>query len=123
MGSYFAALKCFKVKGLSRSAKFVFVAIATSFFTTLPALAHHPMGGKTPSSFIEGFLSGVGHPVIGLDHLIFVIASGLLAAAMGRTLMVRTAICRVYHLQCRRHLCVHIDYGIYLPRLNRQSHL
>ena len=36
-------------------------------------LAHHPMGGKTPSTFIEGLLSGLGHPVIGLDHLAFLL--------------------------------------------------
>ncbi|MEM1256273.1 MAG: HupE/UreJ family protein [Cyanobacteria bacterium P01_H01_bin.21] len=88
MGSSFAALKCFKVKGLFRLTKLALFAIATFFFTTLTALAHHPLGGKTPSNFIEGFLFGVGHPVIGLAHLIFVIASGLLAAAVGRTLVV-----------------------------------
>ncbi|MDJ0572931.1 MAG: HupE/UreJ family protein [Pleurocapsa sp. MO_192.B19] len=45
-----------------------------------PALAHHPSGGKIPSTFSAGFLSGLGHPVIGIDHLVFVIAIGLLAA-------------------------------------------
>ncbi|MEL6327279.1 MAG: HupE/UreJ family protein [Cyanobacteria bacterium J06626_23] len=44
-----------------------------------PALAHHPLGGRLPSNMMEGLLSGVGHPVIGLDHLAFVIAAGLLA--------------------------------------------
>ncbi len=44
-----------------------------------PAQAHHPLGGKTPSNFIEGLLSGFGHPIIGLDHFAFVIAIGLLA--------------------------------------------
>ncbi|MBE9175188.1 HupE/UreJ family protein [Synechocystis salina LEGE 06155] len=43
-------------------------------------LAHHPLGGTTPDNFFEGFLSGLGHPVIGLDHLAFVIAVGLMAA-------------------------------------------
>jgi urease accessory protein len=46
---------------------------------TFPAFAHHPMGGKTPANFFQGFLSGLAHPVIGLDHLAFVIAIGLLA--------------------------------------------
>jgi urease accessory protein len=45
-----------------------------------PAAAHHPMGGKTPANFMEGFLSGIGHPVIGIDHLAFIIAIGLAAA-------------------------------------------
>jgi urease accessory protein len=45
-----------------------------------PALAHHPMGGTTPTTFWHGLLSGLGHPVIGLDHLAAVIAVGCLAA-------------------------------------------
>lgn len=49
-----------------------------------PALAHHPMGGVTPSTFAEGLLSGIGHPIIGLDHLAFVIGVGLLALMLGR---------------------------------------
>lgn len=48
-----------------------------------PALAHHPFGGSTPTTAIAAFLSGLGHPVIGLDHLAFVIIVGLLAAVMG----------------------------------------
>jgi urease accessory protein len=46
-----------------------------------PALAHHPMGGTTPTTFWHGLLSGLGHPVIGLDHLAAVLAVGLLAAS------------------------------------------
>jgi urease accessory protein len=47
-----------------------------------PALAHHPMGGATATSAWEGFLSGMAHPVIGLDHLAFLLAAGVLAAAV-----------------------------------------
>lgn len=46
-----------------------------------PAFAHHLMGGRTPTSFAEGILSGLGHPVIGLDHFAAVVAVGCLAAA------------------------------------------
>ncbi len=49
-----------------------------------PASAHHAMGSKLPANFFEGFLSGVAHPIIGIDHLAFVIASGLLAALLGQ---------------------------------------
>lgn len=49
-------------------------------FTADPALTHHAMGGATPTSFSEGLLSGLGHPVIGLAHLAAVIAVGCLAA-------------------------------------------
>ena len=47
-----------------------------------PALAHHPMGGAVPATFVQGLLSGIGHPVIGLDHLAFLVALGLAAAFM-----------------------------------------
>ena len=62
------------------------ISLASSFIgiyiliNATPALAHHPNGGKIPSTVAEGFLSGLGHPVIGIDHLVFVIAIGLLAA-------------------------------------------
>jgi urease accessory protein len=45
-----------------------------------PAMAHHAMGGKMPSNFFEGFLSGLAHPLIGLDHFAFIVSVGLLAA-------------------------------------------
>lgn len=57
------------------------VALAAAWsFVTPSALAHHPMGGKTPETFMEGLLSGIGHPVIGLDHLAFIVAIGIAAA-------------------------------------------
>ena len=43
-----------------------------------PASAHHLMGGRIPSTFGEGLLSGLGHPVIGADHLAFLIAVGVI---------------------------------------------
>lgn len=46
----------------------------------LPAIAHHAMDGALPQNALAGFLSGLAHPVIGLDHLAFVIAVGLLAS-------------------------------------------
>jgi urease accessory protein len=45
-----------------------------------PSLAHHPMGGATPTTFWQGLLSGFGHPILGLDHLAAVLAVGCLAA-------------------------------------------
>lgn len=89
MKFYFAPFKGIKVSGLFGQLGLVaFLAIAGLFFTPIPVLAHHPFGGDTPANAIEGFLSGLGHPVIGLDHLTFVIAAGLLAAVMGRSLSV-----------------------------------
>jgi urease accessory protein len=45
-----------------------------------PAAAHHLMGGRIPATFGEGLLSGLGHPIIGLDHFAAVVAVGCLAA-------------------------------------------
>jgi urease accessory protein len=59
----------------------------SALLLSTPALAHHAFGGRTPANAVEGFLSGLAHPVIGLDHLAFVIAAGLLAAVMGRGLI------------------------------------
>ncbi len=44
---------------------------------TTSASAHHVMDGKTPSTFVEGLLSGLGHPVIGPDHLAFLLGVGI----------------------------------------------
>lgn len=50
-----------------------------------PAWAHHAMEGRIPTNVFEGLISGLAHPIIGLDHLAFVIAIGLLAMnAKGR---------------------------------------
>ena len=58
------------------------IRLALAFTTLLatPALAHHPMGGTTPATLTEGLLSGLGHPILGLDHLAALIAVGLVAS-------------------------------------------
>ena len=52
-----------------------------------PASAHHLMGGAMPVTFIEGLLSGLGHPIIGPNHLAFMIAVGVVVGAGGLNLM------------------------------------
>jgi urease accessory protein len=56
-------------------------AILVALLPAAPAFAHHVMGGKMPATFMQGLLSGLGHPVIGLDHFAAVVAVGCLAAA------------------------------------------
>jgi urease accessory protein len=51
-----------------------------------PASAHHVMGGRTPATFPEGFLSGLGHPIIGPEHLAFLVAAGIIVGAAGLNL-------------------------------------
>jgi hydrogenase/urease accessory protein HupE len=55
-----------------------------------PAFAHHVMDGRLPATFADGLLSGLGHPVIGLDHLAFVIAAGLAVGVAGASLATPT---------------------------------
>ena len=50
-----------------------------------PALAHHAMGGATPQTFDQGLLSGLAHPVIGLDHFAFLVVAMLLSCALKGT--------------------------------------
>ena len=65
----------------SVQSKALAIAFGFSFLVfASPASAHHPMGGRVPSNFFEGFMSGLAHPVIGLDHLAFIVAVGLFAA-------------------------------------------
>ncbi len=51
-------------------------------FYPAAAMAHHVMGGTLPSTLGEGLLSGLGHPIIGLDHFLFVLALGVLCWRM-----------------------------------------
>jgi len=51
-----------------------------------PALAHHAMGGGTPFTFLDGLISGVAHPVIGFDHLAFILGVGAASAFLNARL-------------------------------------
>lgn len=52
-----------------------------------PVFAHHPLAGAPMQTFTQGLISGVGHPIIGFDHLFFVIAVGIAAVFTSRRLM------------------------------------
>jgi len=72
---------CLKPAGLRRIA----LAFAAGTMTGIePALAHHAMDGEMPSTFAQGLISGLAHPVIGLDHLAAVVGVGVLAAVLAR---------------------------------------
>ncbi|HEX6063044.1 MAG TPA: HupE/UreJ family protein, partial [Longimicrobiales bacterium] len=49
-----------------------------------PAHAHHAMDYQMPATLLEGLLSGLGHPIIGIDHLLFIIGAGVVAAHVAR---------------------------------------
>jgi urease accessory protein len=52
-----------------------------------PALAHHLMGGELPSTAWQGLLSGLGHPIIGIDHFAFAVGVGLMSQLAGRIVL------------------------------------
>jgi urease accessory protein len=65
--------------------------VAAASFASLPlvpsALAHHAMGGELPRTAWQGLLSGFGHPIIGVDHLAFVLGVGLMAYLANRVVL------------------------------------
>lgn len=48
--------------------------------------SHHFMENALPQGFAQGLLSGLAHPVIGLDHFAFVVAAGFFLALAERGL-------------------------------------
>ena len=57
--------------------------VGTLTMIAAPSLAHHPMGGGAPQSLLHEYLSGVGHPIIGLEHLAFIFLVGLGSGLLG----------------------------------------
>ncbi|MFO7477162.1 MAG: HupE/UreJ family protein [Methyloceanibacter sp.] len=68
---------------LSRAALLAFAVLVVSAGA---ASAHHVMDGEMPSTFVQGLLSGLGHPVIGPDHLAFLVAVGVVVGVGGLSL-------------------------------------
>jgi urease accessory protein len=66
----------------ARHAASALVGLFAPFVAAGTALAHHPMGGETPRTLWHGLLSGLGHPVIGPDHLAFIVAIGIAAGLL-----------------------------------------
>jgi urease accessory protein len=64
------------------------LALALSLAGLATAHAHHVMGGQTPATFVQGLLSGLGHPVIGIDHLAFIVAMGVAVGVAGLSLAI-----------------------------------
>ena len=72
-----------RTHGQLRTATLGAASLICTAMAASPALAHHAMGGVLPYTFTQGLLSGVAHPIIGLDHLAFIIGVGLMAAFAG----------------------------------------
>ena len=86
------------------------VAIALTLAGAVPAQAHHVMGGRTPATFLQGLLSGLGHPIIGIDHLAFIVAMGVAVGVAG----LRLAIPLLFITASAVGVALHVS-GITLP--------
>jgi urease accessory protein len=62
-----------------KNLKITLATIAAVTLAATPVLAHHPLGGRVPANLFEGLMSGLAHPVIGIDHLVMIVAIGLFA--------------------------------------------
>jgi len=60
------------------------IAAGALLSMSTPALAHHPLGGLPMETFAHGVLSGIGHPILGFDHLFFIALVGIAALYTGR---------------------------------------
>ena len=54
----------------------------TALMAAPMAYAHHAMDSATPTTFMQGLLSGIAHPVIGLDHFAFLMVAALLSITL-----------------------------------------
>jgi urease accessory protein len=63
------------------------VLAAAALLLSGAAQAHHFMDDALPKAFLEGLLSGVGHPLIGPDHAAFIVATGFLLALVDRGML------------------------------------
>ena len=57
----------------------LWAALAVFLAGPSPVLAHHVIDNRLPQGFAEGLLSGLGHPIIGPDHLAMLVAIGVCA--------------------------------------------
>lgn len=64
----------------ARNIRGIMLVVPALLLSSGPAFAHHFMDGGLPATFAQGFLSGLGHPLIGPDHAAFIVAAGFLLA-------------------------------------------
>ena len=73
--------------------KKITTAIALLLAMPISAFAHHPLGGKMVYTFQDGLLSGIGHPILGFDHLSFILMIAILSLlTQNRTIVLTTYI-------------------------------
>ena len=86
------------------------LAAAVFAMSAVPAFAHHPLGGAPLETLTDGLLSGLGHPLLGFDHLFFVLAVGIAALYTGRAKLATAAYIGAMMLGC-----LLMSFGVGLP--------
>ncbi|MEM7496612.1 MAG: HupE/UreJ family protein [Pseudomonadota bacterium] len=66
-------------------------AFAAALLAAPSAMAHHPLAGQAMTTFEHGMLSGIGHPLLGFDHLFFVALMGVAAVIAGSRFLLPVA--------------------------------
>lgn len=61
---------------MSRLSHVVPLVLVGVVLAATPGWAHHPFEGVEPQDFnlVQGLVSGLGHPLLGTDHLVFLLA-------------------------------------------------
>ncbi len=86
------------------------LATAVLALSAAPAFAHHPLGGAPLETLTDGLLSGLGHPLLGFDHLFFVLAIGVAALYTGRAKLAPAA-----YVGAMLIGCLLMSFGLGLP--------
>lgn len=85
-------------------------AAALAPFIPAAAFAHHPLGGMPMETFGHGILSGIGHPIVGFDHLFFIALVGIAAIFTGHRLATPSA-----YIAAMLAGCMAVSMGFGLP--------
>ena len=71
---------------IARRLQHIVLVLTALSLTGGNASAHHLTGGRMPTNFAEGLLSGLGHPIIGADHFAFLLGLGIAVGVAGLSL-------------------------------------
>jgi len=89
---------------MSRRTRAGVLSLAALLLSSGSAFAHHAMDYQMPQTFVQGLLSGFGHPIIGPDHLAFILAIGLIGTLFARGYLLPLAFVAATLAGCAIHL-------------------
>jgi len=85
--------------------------LAFALLVASPAVfAHHPLAGQEMTTLWHGVLSGLGHPLLGFDHLFFVLLVGVTALFTGSPRIAPLA-----YIATMLAGCVAVTFGLAVP--------